>query len=246
MSVLDAIVELMYDRSTRERAIALLDTGVSLNAASKELGISRAALREWRDRGDLTPLGRMGAASECFRCGESPRPPPDPAAYAHLLGLYLGDGCVSSLRKGVFSLRITCDDRYPGLQQEARRSIEDVRPGAKVYFVPQVGCTSIMGLWKHWPCLFPQHGPGKKHTRPIVLEGWQREIVERHPGLFLRGLFHSDGCRIMNWARRRVAGELRRYEYPRYFFTNKSEDILGLCGWGARPARHRVEAFEQA
>ena len=23
-------------------------------------------------------------------------------------------------------------------------------------------------------------------------------------------------------------GELRRYEYPRYFFTNKSEDILGL------------------
>jgi hypothetical protein len=146
-------------------------------------------------------------------------------------GLYLGDGCVSSLRKGVFSLRITCDDRYPGLQQEARRSIEDVRPGAKVYFVPQVGCTSIMGLWKHWPCLFPQHGPGKKHTRPIVLEGWQREIVERHPGLFLRGLFHSDGCRIMNWARRRVAGELRRYEYPRYFFTNKSEDILGLCGW---------------
>ena len=29
--------------------------------------------------------------------------------------------------------------------------------------------------WKHWPCLFPQHGPGRKHERPIVLEDWQRD-----------------------------------------------------------------------
>jgi hypothetical protein len=53
--------------------------------------------------------------------------------------------------------------------------------------------------------------------------------VARHPGRFLRGLFHSDGCRISNWTRRRVAGEWKRYEYPRYVFTNKSQDILGLC-----------------
>jgi hypothetical protein len=26
-----------------------------------------------------------------------------------------------------------------------------------------------------------------------------------------------------------VAGELKRYEYPRYFFSNKSTDILDLC-----------------
>jgi hypothetical protein len=34
---------------------------------------------------------------------------------------------------------------------------------------------------------------------------------------------------MTNWTRRRVAGELKRYEYPRYFFSNKSTDILGLC-----------------
>jgi hypothetical protein len=26
-----------------------------------------------------------------------------------------------------------------------------------------------------------------------------------------------------------VAGELKRYEYPRYMFSNKSTDILDLC-----------------
>ena len=75
----------------------------------------------------------------------------------------------------------------------------------------------------------PQHGPGKKHERPIVLEQWQQEIVDTHPGPLLRGLIHSDGCRMTNWARRPVAGEMKRYEYPRYFFSNKSLDILALC-----------------
>lgn len=61
--------------------------------------------------------------------------------------------------------------------------------------------------WHHWPCLFPQHGPGRKHERPIVLEHWQREIVEQHPGPFLRGLFHSDGCRVTDWTRSRLTGK---------------------------------------
>ncbi|PWK66144.1 hypothetical protein BCL76_111195 [Streptomyces sp. CG 926] len=73
--------------------------------------------------------------------------------------------------------------------------------------------------------MFPQHGPGKKHERRIVLEGWQQEIVDAHPWEFLRGLIHSDGCRITNWTVRNG----KRYEYPRYFFTNKSDDIRKLC-----------------
>jgi hypothetical protein len=77
----------------------------------------------------------------------------------------------------------------------------------------------------------PQHGPGRKHERPIVLEPWQREIVEAHPGDFLRGLFHSDGCRTANWARRMVQGQPKRYDYPRWEFVNHSGDILALCTW---------------
>jgi hypothetical protein len=47
----------------------------------------------------------------------------------------------------------------------------------------------------------------------------------------LRGLFHSDGSRTNNWATRMVSGERRRYDYPRWEFANRSQDILALCRW---------------
>lgn len=53
--------------------------------------------------------------------------------------------------------------------------------------------------------------------------------MDERTGAFLRGLFHADGCRIVNWTRQMVAGEMKRYEYPRYMFSNESTDILGLC-----------------
>jgi len=128
-------------------------------------------------------------------------------------------------------LRIICDDRYPRVIAEATLSIHRVRPEARIFLAPQVGCTSVAAYWKYWPDLLPQHGPGRKHERRIVLVDWQRRAVEKEPGRFLRGLFHSDGCRITNWTAKRVAGEEKRYEYPRYFFTNVSDDIRGLCTW---------------
>lgn len=93
------------------------------------------------------------------------------------------------------------------------------------------GVTVVQSSWKHWPCLFPQHGPGRKHERPILLEEWQAQIVTAFPGDFLRGLFHSDGCRANNWTTRVVAGERRRYDYPRWQFSNRSADIRELCCW---------------
>jgi hypothetical protein len=26
----------------------------------------------------------------------------------------------------------------------------------------------VYSYWQHWPCLIPQHGPGKKHERQIT------------------------------------------------------------------------------
>src|SRR4051812_21905151 len=74
-------------------------------------------------------------------------------------------------------------------------------------------------------CFFPQHGPGKKHERRIELAEWQDHIVARSPEDFLRGLFHSDGCRVTNKVRR---GE-KTYLYARYMFANESADIMRLC-----------------
>jgi hypothetical protein len=77
---------------------------------------------------------------------------------------------------------------------------------------------------RHLPCLFPQCGPGRKHERPIVLERWQRDIVARHPWRFLRGLIQSDGCRGLNTIRH----PKKTYAYPRYEFSNRSDDIRAL------------------
>ncbi|WP_372344005.1 transcriptional regulator [Streptomyces sp. KL116D] len=215
----------MYDVSTRKRALALVEQGRSLNSVSKETGISRATIRSWQV--SVEPLGRH-RASPCPRCDGAPRAPEDSAAYSYLLGLYLGDGCISHLRRGTYFLRIACADAWPGLIDACAAAIQAVRPANKVFRVQRQGCQYVTCYSNHWPCFFPQHGHGKKHDRKIALEPWQQEIVDAHPWEFIRGLVHSDGCRITNWTTRLVLGERKRYEYPRYFFTNLSADITGL------------------
>jgi hypothetical protein len=134
-------------------------------------------------------------------------------------------------RRGVYLLTIVNDRRYTVLNAHLMDLVRAVKPGSRPHQRNRPGCVNICASWKHWPCLFPQHGRGLKHRRQIVLEPWQRDIVERHPGDFARGLFHSDGCRTMNWTTRTIAGRVKRYEYPRYFFSNESTDILAICGW---------------
>ncbi|CAM5572115.1 transcriptional regulator [Streptomyces abikoensis] len=214
----------MYDLETRHQALALVRQGRSLNSVSKETGISRYAIRSWQSR--IEPLSR--AAGPCERCDRAPQPPQDSAAYAYLLGLYLGDGCLSAGRRGVYALRIACADAWPGLIDSCREAMRSVRPGNRVWIERKQGCVLVTSTSKHWPCYFPQHGPGKKHERAIVLEPWQQQIVDAHPWELLRGLIHSDGCRITNWTTRIIDGKPKRYEYPRYFFTNTSTDILKL------------------
>ncbi|GAB2774262.1 hypothetical protein GCM10027073_03740 [Streptomyces chlorus] len=61
-----------------------------------------------------------------------------------------------------------------------------------------------------------------------AIRSWQQALADEYPWEFVRGLIHSDGCRITNWTTRMVRGERKRYEYPRYFFTNLSADIIRL------------------
>ncbi|MFJ5528409.1 transcriptional regulator [Streptomyces sp. NPDC093261] len=214
----------MYDMGTRKRALALVAEGRSLNSVSRETGISRYAIRSWRTHGETGPR----AGNPCPRCQDVPRSPEAPAAYAYLLGLYLGDGCISPHRRGVYFLRVVLDRAWPGIIDACEEAMRAVRPSNSVFRVGRQGCIAVSSSSKHWPCLFPQHGPGKKHERRIALEPWQQDVVDAHPWEFIRGLIHSDGCRTTNWTTRLVDGERRRYEYPRYFFSNLSRDIVQL------------------
>ena len=218
------------DDATVAASLHLSDIG--LRDADNALinGVAIKTIRRWRRlyqrRGQ--PRGQRHLAPPCPRCDAADL---DEPAYAHLFGWYLGDGYIIEARRRVFSLSIFNDARYTDLCSEVMASMRAVKPGGRPHTRAVPGATVMTIAWKHWPCLFPQHGPGRKHLRPIVLEDWQRAILERHPDRFLRGLFHSDGCRTTNWVVKSVAGQPKRYGYPRYFFGNESEDILRLCGW---------------
>jgi hypothetical protein len=190
---------------------------------SSQTGIGRATLRDWRDHG-VEPQRSLAVCWVCARVSPPPRPP----EYAALLGFYLGDGCLSRMGSA-HALRISCDRTYPGIIADVSRLVLAVHPSSSVCLVSAPGVQVVQNCWKHWPCLFPQHGPGRKHERVLVLADWQRVVVEEFPADFLRGLFHSDGCRSKNWARRMVAGEPKRYDYPRWQFVNNSEDIRRWC-----------------
>jgi len=151
-------------------------------------------------------------------------------AYAHLLGWYLGDGCISNVGRA-YQLVITADLAYPWIIVECSRSIAAAVPGRTPHIRPHPvhNLVRIESGWLRWPEAFPQHGPGRKHERPIVLEPWQERIVTAEPWAFLRGLLHSDGCRTLNRFQTTLpSGRVAEYEYPRWFFSNLSADIRGL------------------
>ena len=173
---------------------------------------------------------RRGSRPRGVRCTDDDCPIRhrlDPEAYSYLFGQYLGDGWVDlNGRRGVYRLVISCCAAYPGIVDEVQRAIEKVVPDNRVGRVPRQGVVNVQAYSTHWRCLVPQAAPGKKHERRIALEPWQESIaLVDHPRLFLRGLIHSDGCRAIN----RVKGANGRpYEYPRYQFTNRSDDIRVL------------------
>ena len=196
----------------RVRVLAAAGEGAS--AIARITGVPRSTIRHWIGLGrPASP--RWVACPLCNVAAEL-----DEAAYVYLLGLYLGDGCISRQPKDVWRLRIFQTTRYVQHIEECAIAMHAVLPN-NVLAQRRPGCVEIGSSSKHWPCLFPQHGPGRKHERPIVLEAWQQTLVDQYPKLLLRGLIQSDGCRDMNFATKGA----RRYEYSRYSFKNSSGDI---------------------
>lgn len=219
-------------RSEREyqAALGLIGEGLNDSEIGRELGIPRGTVRDWRagvlagSRG-RTKFWSGKRAGSCFRCDGGFV---DQDAYTYLLGIYLGDGCLSEYPRGVQRLRVACDLKYPEKINEIAATVHVTSGKDGIGFVRSEGCVYVSSYWKHWICVFPQHGQGRKHERRIELAPWQRTMVADHPKALIRGLIQSDGNRHINRVKRNLASGSKWYAYPRYMFTNASTDILGI------------------
>lgn len=228
----------MRPESEYAKVRALVAGGLNDCAITRATGIPRETVREWRTR-ERHGYRRESIPSPCPRCGRAEL---EQQSYTYLLGLYLGDGWLSEHRRRVFRLRIALDARYGDIIDECAHAMATVSRRA-VGRTRAPGCIVVGAYWKHWPCVFPQHGRGRKHRRTIELTTWQQDLVRRYPDRLLRGLIHSDGCRFLN----RVNGT----DYPRYQFRNTSEGIRVIfrsaCGWfGIHCTQPRADVFSVA
>jgi Homeodomain-like domain-containing protein len=207
-------------RAERVReALDLAADGLNASAIARETGIPRTTVRDWLRNG--APRGRSGQSGpSCAQCGAAAHPFAElSTSYVYLLGLYLGDGCISSHARNVYRLRISLDAKYPRIIAACSSAMRDVVPCNSVSEqLIQDSWVEVHAYSKSWPCLFPQHGPGPKHQRRILLRDWQWAATVRNPRPLLRGLIHSDGCRFTNTGR-------GGWRHPRYSFSNVSDDI---------------------
>jgi Homeodomain-like domain len=217
----------MHPPPVRARALELIAAGHNDCQVARIMGIPRGTIRDWRRPTYVrkTPAHEIETCPRCWRAAKPIRFTAED--YSELLALYLGDGYISKGPR-TMRLRIALDLKYPTIIRETKELLERSFPENAVdvvYKHLKGGCVNVSTYSNHLPCLFPQHGPGKKHERRIVLEDWQETMVQQAPWAFLRGCIRSDGCVFVN---RTDIHRPRPYEYPSYNFNNMSEDIVDL------------------
>ena len=86
-------------------------------------------------------------------------------SYAEVLGWYLGDGHLARGRGQNWVLSIINDERYVVANARVPLLLMRIKPSGHAYQRRRPGSLITAMWWMHWPCLFPQHGPGRKHER---------------------------------------------------------------------------------
>jgi hypothetical protein len=222
----------MHPPHIRAEALALVEAGLNDCEISRRLGIPRRTILDWR-RPTYVPRRRIPLET-CPRCWRAAKPIRFASDdYTELLGLYLGDGCISDGAR-TQRLRLFLDAKYPVMNGEIkdllRRCFPENPVGEPTAPVSSWSGRSdtlvILSVYSsHLGCLFPQHGVGRKHERDVRLEDWQWTLLEASPWPFIRGCIRSDGCAFVN---RTDIHRARPYEYLSYDFSNRSKDIIDL------------------
>jgi hypothetical protein len=110
----------MHPPQIRAEALALVETGLNDCEISRRLSIPRRTILDWR-RPTYVPRGGSpwngDVCPRCWRAAKRIRFTPED--YSELLGLYLGDGCISAGAR-TMRLRITLDLKYPQIISDAQ------------------------------------------------------------------------------------------------------------------------------
>lgn len=176
----------MRTRKEYEVVMGLCADGINNSEISRRTNIPRRTIVDW-------VLGKIIIENE---------PDTEPTLYlekikqeyCYLLGAYLGDGYIDIVRK-THRLRITCDAKYPHVIERIENSIKAVLPNNKVGRVIRHSgaCVDVYVFSNMLPILFPHLGIGKKHERKIIIQTWQKDIIQTNSTALLQGLFDSDG-----------------------------------------------------
>jgi hypothetical protein len=157
------------DLEIRQKALTLLRGGAKNADVARQLNAPKGKISYWKHM-DRAKRGECPGKHDqrCPRCHGREL---DQAAYSYLLGLYLGNGYISHYSgHRAPNLMIACGDTWPGLMELTEGAMRKVFPDNRVCRVRRTGCHNVKVYSKHLECLFPQHGPGKKHQRRIALK----------------------------------------------------------------------------
>jgi len=236
----------MHDQAVVAEALRLrVEEGLGARRVARRLDLPVGTVRDWF-AGRLPAHSRQPKPGEpvrirCPKCGQNEHEfQTFSRTYVYLLGLYLGDGSISSHPRKVHKLRVFLDQKYPGIVDECADAIAEVMPRNEVGRRLTISnCWEVYCYSRAWPCLLPQHGPGMKHTRRIWLSDWQQNLAEAWPEALIRGMIQSDGSRFTN-----TRGASDTWSAPRYSFTNRSTDLTGIfCTACDRLGLHWTGAF---
>ncbi len=216
----------VHSQATVSEAIRLRDNeGLGAREVARRLGLPVGTVRDWH-------AGKLPWHSRPTSTGELRRVCPGCKQSGHnrdRLGReYVPTRPVSRrwkhLETSPWRLSTSSFPRpeIPRIVDECARSMQDTMPTSKVHrLITPSSCYSVSAYSRSWPCLFPQHGSGVKHARPIYLASWQQELAETWPDQLLKGLIQSDGCRFTNTGQ-------GGWSNPRYSFSNVSTDITSI------------------
>ena len=202
-----------YTEEQRSQALSLFSENNNASQTAQKLSIPRHVVRAWVTGGVTRAEDSKIELINPLEFNLSQK-----KAYSYILGLYLGDGCVSKTHKeNVFRMRIVLDTKYGDMNDYAVKNMKILFPDNKVSTYKRLNenCIELSVYSTQLIGLFPQSGLGKKHNRKIELAQWQIDNIV--PVNFVQGLFHSDGSYYFCQSK-----------YPAYSFTNLSLDIKEL------------------